>query len=161
MKNIPYRKPLTGDLAAERRSGVDRRGRISIFPLSHLGPLRRKQSGRRAQDTGYVDIYDFRTWSVAVSVALLSLMDAVLTHRHLAAGSAGEANPVMQAVIGLGGMPAFYGVKGLMTLLAVAVIMLHKEWPLGRFAARFCLWIYILLSLYHIYLVALVDRMPH
>jgi len=154
MKNNLYHDPLTGKTAVDRRSGEDRRNRISIFPFSYLGPLRRKRGGRRGDDIGYVDIYDPQTWFMAISVVLLSLMDAIMTQQHLILGSAKEANPLMEAVINYGGMPAFYGFKGLMTVAAVAVIMLHKEWPLGRYAARFCLWAYILLSLYHLYLVA-------
>ena len=80
-------------------------------------------------------------------------MDALLTQRHLIHGSARELNPIMDAVIRIGGMPAFYGTKGLLTIVAVTIIMLHKEWALGKIAARICLWAYILLSLYHIFLV--------
>ena len=142
----------------ERRSGQNRRARASIFPLSYLGPLRRKSGGRRKGDVGYVDIYDMRTWGMAVSVIILSLLDAVLTHQHLAAGWAFEANPIMKAVIDAGGMPAFYAVKGFLTLAAVAIIMLHKEWKFGKYAARFCLWAYIFLSLYHLYIIHTVRR---
>jgi hypothetical protein len=156
MKNNLYHDPLTGEIVADRRSGCDRRDRVSIFPLSHFGPLRRKKGGRREDDTGYVDIYDFRTWCVAISVILLSLMDALLTQQHLMAGSARELNPIMDAVIDFGGMPAFFGAKGFLTVFAVSIIMLHKEWKLGRHAARFCLWAYILISLYHIYIVAIL-----
>jgi len=48
-------------------------------------------------------------------------------------------------------------VKAMLTALPLAVIILHKNWALGRRAARMCLWSYILVSLYHIYLVM---RMP-
>ena len=156
MKNNLYRDSLTGKICVNRRSGYDRRDRISIFPLSHFGPLRRKKSGRRGTDKGYVDIYDYRTWCVVISVILLSMMDALLTQQHLLIGSAREMNPIMDAVIKLGGMPAFYGTKGVLTIVAIIIIMLHKEWAFGRLAARFCLWAYILLSLYHIYLVIIL-----
>lgn len=156
MNNL-YRNPKTEKTAVDRRSGRDRRDRISIFPLSHFRPLRRKKGGRRETDTGYVDIYDFRTWLVAVSVLLLSLMDALLTQQHLLHGSARELNPIMNAVIRAGGMPAFYGTKGVVTVIAVLIIMLHKEWALGRLAARICLWAYILLSVYHLYLVFVLQ----
>ena len=151
MNNL-YRDPMTGKIHVDRRSGGNRRNRISIFPLSYLGPLRRKRGGRRESDTGYVDIYDFRTWGVAVSVIVLSLMDAFLTQQHLLAGTARELNPFMGAIIEYGGMPAFFWVKGALTVVAILIIMIHKEWALGRYAARICLWAYILLSLYHIYL---------
>ena len=157
MKNNLYRNASTGKIFVDRRSGDDRRVRRSIFPLSYIGPLRRKRGGRRDGDIGYVDIYDFRTLSLAVAVVLLSFMDAVLTHQHLVIGSAREANPVMQAVIRFGGIPAFYGAKGFLTLAAIVIIMLHKEWTLGRYAARFCLWAYITLSLYHLYLVSIMT----
>lgn len=158
MKNESYINPTTGKVLSDRRSGTDRRDHRSIFPFSYLGPLRRKRSGRRKEDTGYVDLYDARTWMMAISVILLSLMDAILTQQHLAIGSAEEMNPIMQAVIHIGGIPAFYGAKGFLTLVAVAIIMLHKEWALGKYAARFCLWAYIFLSLYHLYLVNLIHN---
>jgi hypothetical protein len=107
---------------------------------------------------GYVDIYDMRTWGMAVSVIILSLLDAALTHQHLVTGSAYEANPIMQAVISAGGMPAFYAVKGFLTLGAIAIIMLHKEWKFGKYAARFCLWAYIFLSLYHLFVISVIHR---
>ncbi|MBN2242188.1 MAG: hypothetical protein JW793_05820 [Acidobacteria bacterium] len=159
MNNNLYRDPITEEIAVNRRSGHDRRGRVSIFPLSHFWPLRRKNGGRRETDTGYVDIYDLRTWLVAVSVMLLSLMDALLTHQHLMQGSARELNPVMDAVIRVGGIEAFYATKGLLTVIAVSIIMLHKEWALGKLAARFCLWAYILLSLYHLFLVFMLSAL--
>jgi hypothetical protein len=154
MKNNFYRDLLTGKIHTDRRSGDDRRDRISIFPLSHFGPLRRKKGGRRRTDNGgYVDIYDSRTWCVAIAVILLSAMDAFLTQQHLKVGTARELNPFMNAVIDMGGMQAFYGTKLALTVIAVSIIILHKEWGLGRLAARICLWCYILLSLYHLYLV--------
>lgn len=159
MKNNLFYDPVTEKIAVNRRSGQDRRGRISIFPLSHFRPLRRKKGGRRETDGGYVDIYDSRIWLVALSVICLSLMDALLTQRHLIHGSARELNPIMDAAIRTGGMPAFYAFKGILTLIAVSIIMLHKEWSLGRIAARICLWAYILLSLYHLYLVIIVQEL--
>jgi hypothetical protein len=158
MKSKFYRDPATGNVCIDRRSGENRRDRWSLFPFSYFGPLRRKRSGRRAGDMGYVDIYDFRTWAVAVSVILLSFADAVLTQYHLRLGSARELNPILQAVISFGGMPAFYATKAFLTIAAVAIIMLHKEWALGRRAARFCLWAYIFLSLYHLYLVSVIHE---
>jgi hypothetical protein len=158
MKHKLYRDLDTGKSFTDRRLHSDRRNRFSVFPLSYLGPLRRKKAGRREGDIGYVDVYGFRTWVMAVSLILLSLMDAVLTQQHLLVGSAREANPFMEILIRRGGMPVFYGAKIVLTLVAVGIIMLHKEWALGRYAARFCLWIYILLSLYHIYLATIVRR---
>jgi hypothetical protein len=147
-----YRDPLSGEMLVDRRSGTDRRdpARFS-FLFGH--PRRRKKAGRRKTDRGYVDVYDLRTWSIAISVLLLSCLDAVLTGLHVVRGSARELNPILNAVIGQGGIPVFFGVKAAMTVFPMAIILVHKEWTLGRYAARLCLWSYILVSIYHLYLV--------
>ncbi len=68
-------------------------------------------------------------------------------------GSARELNPILNAVLNHGGLPAFFGAKAAMTIFPVAIVLIHKEWALGRYAARLCLWSYILLSCYHMYLI--------
>jgi hypothetical protein len=68
-------------------------------------------------------------------------------------GSARELNPLMNAVIIRGGLPVFFFVKAAMTIFPVAIIMIHKEWPVGKFAARLCLAAYTALALYHVYLI--------
>jgi hypothetical protein len=40
-----------------------------------------------------------------------------------------------------------------MTALPLAIIILHKEWPLARYVARVCLWFYVVILIYHLYLV--------
>lgn len=149
-----YKDPLTGKMVAERRSGTERREAASFWILFARGPRRRKSRGRRNTDRGaYVDIYDFRTWGIVIAVMLLSLLDAVLTRMHLLRGTAKEWNPVMRVVIEEGGFPAFYAAKAAMTILPMAIIMVHKEWTLGKYAARLCLWAYVLLSCYHAFLL--------
>jgi hypothetical protein len=125
-----------------------------IAALFRGGHRRRRSGGRRKTDIGgYVDIYDFRTWAITAAVLLLSMMDAVLTGFYVLRGSAGELNPFMRAVLIRGGLPAFFVLKAMMTLVPMTIIMIHKEWTLGRYAARLCLCSYILVSLYHFYLV--------
>jgi hypothetical protein len=158
MKNNFYRDQATGKICVERRSGIDRRAQATLPRLFHYGLRRRKKGGRRQADTGgYVDVYDSRSWGIAITILALSLIDAVLTNLHLFRGSARELNPVLDAVINRGGMPAFFGVKAALTIFPIAIILLHKEWKLGRYAARVCLWCYILLSLYHLYLISALD----
>ncbi len=84
---------------------------------------------------------------------LLSLADALLTGFHVLRGSATELNPIMKAVLTKGGLTAFFLAKAMMTIIPMTILMLHKEWTLGRYAARLCLWCYILVSLYHMYLI--------
>ncbi len=137
----------------ERRSGLDRR-RSAVKPPLFSRRRRRRNPGRRASDrAGYVDIYDTRTWLVTAAILTLSLLDGVLTGLQLRQGLATEANPLMRAVLDHGGIFGFYSVKAALTALALSVIILHKNWALGRRAARLCLWSYILVAIYHIYLV--------
>ena len=90
---------------------------------------------------------------MVIAILCLSLMDAILTGFHMSKGTARELNPILQAVIVFGGLPAFFCVKAAMTVFPVAIIMIHKEWTVGKYAARLCLWAYILLACYHMYLI--------
>ena len=152
-KEIPQGRCGNG-IPVERRSGLDRRRRSFVSALFWTGPRRRRSPGRRITDTGgYVDIYDGRTWSITIGVLILSLADALLTGYHLLRGSAAELNPLMKTVLDQGGLTAFLLLKAMMTIVPMTIIMIHKEWALGRYAARICLWAYILVSLYHMYLI--------
>jgi hypothetical protein len=154
MKKKVYLDPATGKLAEERRSGTERRNAMSFRKLFIRRPMRRKSRGRRQTDqAAYVDVYDSRTWIIAITVLILSFLDAVLTKMHLIRGSAAEANPIMRMVIDHGGFSLFYIAKGVMTFFPVVVIMIHKEWALGRFAAKLCLLAYSILACYHIFLL--------
>jgi hypothetical protein len=84
-------------------------------------------------------------------------MDALLTGFHMTKGTAREMNPILDTVLAYGGLPAFFSVKAAMTILPVAIIMIHKEWTMGKYAARLCLWAYILLACYHLYLICGVQ----
>jgi hypothetical protein len=155
MENKTYHNPLTKEELADRRSGIDRRSPRSFLSFLNSRQRRRRSRGRRKTDRGaYVDIYDSRTWSIVIAIVVLSLMDALLTGFHMIRGSARELNPILGAIITYGGLPAFFTFKAAMTLLPIAIIMIHKEWTMGRYAVRLCLWAYILLSVYHLYLIS-------
>ena len=49
------------------------------------------------------------------------------------------------------------GMKAAMTVIPVFIILIHKEWRLARYAARIVLWAYILLAIYHIFLLLKVS----
>jgi hypothetical protein len=154
MENKTYRDPATGKICIERRSNANRRTPVSIWTLFSHRPRRRKSRGRRKTDKGtYVDIYDKKSWCIAIAVLVLSLLDAFLTRMHLVRGSAREWNPFLNAIINHGGLPAFFVVKVIMTFFPMAIILIHKEWSWGRFAARLCLFVYILLTCYHLFLI--------
>ena len=159
MDNKSYCDPETGKVLAERRSGVDRRvPKISMLFASRY--RRRKSAGRREADHGgYVDIYDSRTWSITAAILILSLIDALLTRMLLRACVASELNPILNAVLQHGGVAAFFGVKAMLTIIPLSIIVLHKEWALGRYAALLCLLSYVLVSLYHLYLIFGYQRL--
>jgi len=141
------------DQSAERRNRSDRRKPPS-FPPQFSSQRRRRSKGRRRTDRGgYVDIYDRGSWILALSVLGLSLLDAVLTVHQIQKGIAREANPLMSMILTWGGVYAFFSVKTAMTAFPLAIIILHKEWLLARHVARLCLVFYVLILLYHLYLV--------
>jgi hypothetical protein len=147
--------------AVERRSGLDRRARVKSPRLFRSGG-RRKAWGRRKEDPGgYVDRYDFRTWAVAFSVLILSCLDAVLTWLLIYGGRGVELNPLMRRLIQSGSPYTFLSLKLTMTSIALAVIVAHRGFRIGRIAARFCLWSYIVIGAYHICLVLLAPRLNH
>jgi hypothetical protein len=84
----------------------------------------------------------------------LSFLDAVLTVYQIEKGSVREANPVMHMAIAWGGVYAFFSLKAAMTAFPLAIIILHKEWPLARYVAQLCLWFYVMILFYHLYLVS-------
>jgi hypothetical protein len=154
MENKTYRNPITGQIDIERRSNANRRIFRSFWDLFSKSPRRRKSCGRRRTDQGaYVDIYDSKSWGIAIAVLVLSLLDALLTRLHLVRGTARELNPLLDTIIDHGGMTAFYIAKAAMTAFPMALILVHKEWTLGKYAARFCLFAYLLITVYHMYLI--------
>lgn len=156
MKDKYYLDAETGELRIDNRSGIERRSPAKFLRLLHLQPRRRKTIGRRKTDkAAYVDIYDYRAWGIAVAVMLLSGLDASLTSLHIIKGTAKEANPIMAALIQNNGLFAFFGVKALLTAIPIIIIIVHKEWTMGRYAARLCLFSYILLACYHVYLICI------
>jgi hypothetical protein len=139
----------------DRRSGIDRRRERSMPPL-FSGYHRRHSGGRRKQDRpGYIDIYGFRSWIIVLFIIALSCLDAVLTAFQIWSGTVKEANPLMNMVISRGGIITFFTVKAAMTTLPVALIILHKEWKIARFAVWICISAYSLISLYHVYLLVI------
>ncbi len=141
--------------ADDRRSGLDRR-RTQSFPPPFSAQRRRTSRGRRKTDRGaYVDSYDMHTCAVAIGVLALSLLDAILTGIQIMQGKSREANPLMNMVIHQGGLVTFFSLKVAMTSFPLAILVVHKEWTLARYAARLCLACYVVIALYHLYLVLL------
>lgn len=138
---------------SDRRNRLGRRRPVS-FPPQFSNQRRRRSCGRRKTDRGgYVDIYDRGTWEIAMAVMAMSFLDAVFTVLQIEKGAVREVNPLMSATLAWGGVFAFFGLKACMTAFPLAIIMLHKEWTLAHYMARLCLCFYILILLYHLFLI--------
>jgi hypothetical protein len=154
METSSSKSDVIGGASADRRSSLDRR-LPAPFPPQFSSFRRRHSGGRRKTDFGgYVDIYDRRSWAIALAVLGLSCADAVLTVLQIEKGVVQEANPLMNVVLAWGGAYAFFSLKAAMTAFALAIIILHKEWALARRMARLCLFCYVLILIYHMYLVS-------
>jgi hypothetical protein len=137
----------------ERRCGPDRRHN-RLLPALFSKHRRRRSTGRRFGDkVGYVDYYPPRTWILAIAVLGMSLLDAVLTSVEVLGGKTEEINPLMNVALSKGGVYTFVSLKAVLTAVPLSVLILHKEWPLAKMTVRLCLWCYVLISLYHFYIV--------
>ncbi len=83
----------------------------------------------------------------------MSILDAILTVVQIQKGTVREANPIMNMTLEWGGIYAFFSLKAAMTAFPLAIIILHKEWVLARYVARLCLCFYIVILIYHLYLL--------
>jgi hypothetical protein len=120
----------------ERRAGEDRRRRPTP-PVSRYTLRGRRRRGRRGgEDRVYVDWPGGWVITAFVVVFALSLLDAYLTLRMVAAGGGEEANPLMRLALSYG-EGSFVILKAGLTLTGLALLALHKNWPLGRA----CLWL--------------------
>ncbi len=152
--------PATGDVEGQavKRAFTDRRKRPTPMFSRYWLRGRRRQAGRRDADNRhvYVDRYTRTEWVVVVWLVVASLADLGLTLLHLQAGG-GEANPIMDWFLGIGGIPAFACAKVFMTAAPVLFLLVHARfrgtWPalLGLSA------MYVALMGYHA--VAAWDRL--
>jgi hypothetical protein len=98
MKRVSRAGPY---LTQERRDRADRRRRLwwSIF-YGSFKP-RRRTPPRRLDDSSFhsLDWYSAHLLAVAISILLLSVVDAFLTLLLLQSGGAAEVNPVMAALL--------------------------------------------------------------
>ena len=151
---------VTPRVNSERRDSSERRS-PPTFPPQFSSQRRRHSKGRRKTDPGgYVDIYDRGSWALAAAVMGLSFLDAVLTVVQIRRGVVREANPLMGEVLKWGGIYVFFSLKTAMTAFPLAIIILHKEWALARYMARVCLLFYVLILIYHLFLVDRHGLLP-
>jgi hypothetical protein len=98
-------------------------------------------------------VYGFRSWAAVLFILSLSFLDAILTALQIWSGKVEEANPLMSFTISRGGIITFFSIKAAMTALPLALLIVHKEWKIARFAVWACLSCYVVVLLYHVYLI--------
>ncbi len=144
-----------------RPRGPDRRQKptnpFSFYSLFHG----RRRAIRRVEDRDvhyYVDRYGPTSVTFFLTVLALCLLDALITIRLLQAGGE-ELNPVMHFLLQFGEAP-FLVVKFGATVLALLVLIIHKEYYLARRRFRIrhlmagALVVYALLILYEFTLLS-------
>jgi hypothetical protein len=110
--------------AAERREGDDRRLRSHLrsdWTFAYRG--RRRASRRTSEESTFVDLYDPMLLVLAVSILLLSVLDAAFTLMLLEAGVIEEANPLMRWLIEHD-TQVFINLKIVITATAVVFLVL-------------------------------------
>ncbi len=134
------------------RVHLDRRTRPTpmISAYSFLG-------GRRASgdsDT-YTDVYGLRAFALMLALNALNVLDSFFTLVYLQRGGS-EGNPIADWLIRQG-PTVFVLTKTLVVGVALGVLCLHKNFRRARSAVVVGTVIYVLLTLYHIFLFLRQD----
>ncbi|MEM7230986.1 MAG: DUF5658 family protein, partial [Planctomycetota bacterium] len=134
----------------ERRSS-NRRKPQSWYQCLRWGG-RRKAIRREHESAGsYVDHAQPVIATLVFFLLGASIADAVLTILHLERGAA-EANPVMDAALGLG-REWFIAMKLALTAIGAMYLAIHQNFLLGRRGLQFMSLFYALLLVYHALIV--------
>jgi len=138
--------------SVERRALPDRRRRPTTLWSSLRWRGRRKGFRRNGEGVNrYVDCPSGRTVILAMTVVVLSLLDALFTLIHLEQGGK-EINPIMALVLLLG-VPAFLVTKTVLTDLGILCLAAHQNFRLGRLALQGAAGAYSGLLVYHAILI--------
>jgi hypothetical protein len=145
--------PLLPQPALVAHRGSDRRSRPTprFSRYTFLGGRRR--SGRRQGESegSFVDQYSPRLWLLLVWVALLNAGDSFFTLLHLQDGGI-ELNPVAELMLQTG-RAGFVAWKSFLITVPLAVLCLHKNFPLARVGLWVAAGTYSALLAYHLYLL--------
>lgn len=139
--------------AENKRQGPDRRQRPT--PIFSRYWLRgRRRGSRRGSDKSatYVDRYTTREWTLVIGIMVMSLADLMLTLAYLHRGGE-EANPVMRWALEWGGEYFFAGLKTALTTAGALFLLLHVRFSRVRFWLGVLFAGYVLLMLYHSYIL--------
>ena len=132
-----------GDLSAERRATCgERRSNQRKAALHSFYRNRRKQL-RRDDDSligVYVDAHEPRLFYLAMSLMMLSVLDAFFTTLLIENGSE-ELNPVLAYLLDIN-LYTFLGVKFFITAFGIVFFILHKHHRLFNFVSCYQLLIF-------------------
>lgn len=162
MSTLESQEDLTSDaqLAIERRNSRDRRN--PSFKGFLIGCIKCRRRGPRRADYLYhqTDWYDVKLLVMALSLLLLSTIDAAMT-MHLLNNGAVEINPLMDYLLRQGAH-VFIITKIVMTSVCVVVLVAHYHsrifnWLRVDIMLLFALFIYTGLVTYEFFIYAMVP----
>jgi hypothetical protein len=107
----------------------------------------RRKSGEA--DT-YTDVYSARAFAAMLALAGLNIADAFFTLVYLQRGGT-EGNPVADWLIRQGPEIFLFAKTGVIGL-ALAILCLHKNFQRARFGVVLGTTLYVLLTIYHLFL---------
>jgi hypothetical protein len=148
----------TQDADVERRGG-DRRQRPTPMWSRYVFAGGRRRTVRRAEERegAFVDVHGPRVLLLITAILVLNLLDAWFTLLFLSYGGR-EMNPVVQAVLDLGGQPwPFLILKTFGIGAACAFLMLTKNFRPARWGMWFVFVGYSVLLAWHFYLLQMLD----
>lgn len=162
MSTLESQEDLTSDaqLALERRAVHDRRN--PSFKGFLIGCIKCRRRGPRRADYLYhqTDWYDVKLLVMALSLLLLSIIDAAMT-MHLLQNGAVEVNPIMDYLLRQGAN-IFIVTKIAMTSVCVVVLVAHYHsrifsWVRVDVLLLFALFIYTGLVTYEFYIFTMIH----
>ena len=146
---------------SKRRQQPYRRRHSSWWSIAY-GICCGRRQGTRRQDASrmqYVDLYGLPLFISSLGIFILCCFDALFTLELLKAG-AKEANPLMDLLI-RGDMELFLNVKFVFTAVALAFLVLHKNFTLLKLSTEViihaCFAAYMCLVGYELFLLRSIS----
>lgn len=139
---------------AEKRVSTDRRNRPTPIMSRYTfygGQRKVIRRGKESKKHIYVDLYSTRLLIAAISLLILSCLDAFLTLELIGNGSVVEANPLM-AILLNHSETLFAITKFTITATALTVLVLFKNVKITRICLPCAIKMYILVIAYELYL---------
>ncbi len=117
----------------------------------------RRRGGRRGGETlgVFVDQHGLVLFSIGLAIIALNILDAWFTILLLTYGGE-EMNPVVAGVLSLGLAP-FIAIKSLGIGVCLAFLTITKNFPISRVGMSIVLVGYLVLLIWHLYLVDTLD----